>query len=206
MGHKECMYHDNDALLYVVAKLGEHDVILSARETEVYNEYLGYAKNEDKELSIDADSAENEPYSIVYGGLMFVNGTFDDIKDAVESLKGKALLDLDRDKDELAASCYDDIIFFPEHKRADNCIPFAALMHTTHPFDNKDVSVTMFPCYENLYVWECMVNRKFLLACRKKVTAGESATLTNWKDKINKDELIAAYNISGIYTGPVEDN
>jgi len=33
---------------------------------------------------------ENEPYSIVYGGLMFVNGTFDDIKDAVESLKGKA--------------------------------------------------------------------------------------------------------------------
>lgn len=137
---------------------------------------------------------------------MFVNGTFDDIKDAVESLKGKALLDLDRDKDELAASCYDDIIFFLEHKRADNCIPFAALMHTTHPFDNKDVSVTMFPCYENLYVWECMVNRKFLLACRKKVTAGESATLTNWKDKINKDELIAAYNISGIYTGPVEDN
>lgn len=44
MGHKECMYHDNDALLYAVAKLGEHDVILSARETEVYNEYLGYAK------------------------------------------------------------------------------------------------------------------------------------------------------------------
>ena len=119
---------------------------------------------------------------------------------------GKALLDLDRDKDELTASCYDDIIFFPEHKRADNCIPFAALMHTTHPFDNKDVFVTMFPCYENLYVWECMVNRKFLLACRKKVTAGESTTLTNWKDKINKDELIAAYNISGIYTGPIEDN
>ena len=57
MGHKECMYHDNDALLYAVAKLGEHDVILSARETEVDNEYLGYAKNEDKELSIDADSA-----------------------------------------------------------------------------------------------------------------------------------------------------
>lgn len=33
MGHKECMYHDNDALLYAVSKLGEHDVILSARET-----------------------------------------------------------------------------------------------------------------------------------------------------------------------------
>ena len=52
MGHKECMYHDNDALLYAVAKLGEHDVILSARETEMYDEYLGYAKNGDKELSI----------------------------------------------------------------------------------------------------------------------------------------------------------
>jgi len=123
------MYHDNDALLYAVAKLGEHDVILSARETEMYDEYLGYAKNGDKELSIDVDSAENEPYSIVYGGLMFADGTFDDIKDTVESLKGNALLDLDRDKDELAASCYDDIAFFPEHKRADNCIPFAALMH-----------------------------------------------------------------------------
>lgn len=24
MGHKECMYHDNDALLYAVAKLGEY--------------------------------------------------------------------------------------------------------------------------------------------------------------------------------------
>ena len=206
MGHKECMYHDNDALLYAVAKLGEHDVILSARETEMYDEYLGYAKNGDKELSIDVDSAENEPYSIVYGGLMFADGTFDDIKDTVESLKGNALLDLDRDKDELAASCYDDIAFFPEHKRADNCIPFAALMHTTHPFDNEDVSVTMFPCYGNLYVWECMVNRKFLLACRKKVAVGENVTPKNWKDQINKNELIGAYKISGIYTGQVEDN
>ena len=85
MGHKECMYHNNDALLYAVAKLGEHDVILSARETEMYDEYLGYAKNGDKELSIDVDSAENEPYSIVYGGLMFADGTFDDIKDTVRA-------------------------------------------------------------------------------------------------------------------------
>ena len=63
----------------------------------------------------------------------------------------------------------------------------------------------MFPCYGNLYVWECMVNRKFLLACRKKIAVGENVTSKNWKDQINK-ELIVAYNISGIYTGQVEDN
>ena len=70
-----------------------------------------------------------------------------------------------------------------------------------HIVQPEDIPVLLSIGKENLYVWECMVNRKFLLACRKKVTAGESATLTNWKDKINKDELIAAYNISGIYTG-----
>ena len=75
-----------------------------------------------------------------------------------------------------------------------------------HIVQPEDIPVLLSIGKENLYVWECMVNRKFLLACRKKVTAGESTTLTNWKDKINKDELIAAYNISGIYTGPIEDN
>lgn len=50
------------------------------------------------------------------------------------------------------------------------------------------------------------MNRKFLLACRKKVAVGENVTPKNWKDQINKNELIVAYNISGIYTGQVEDN
>lgn len=203
---EECIYSDDDALLYCILVFKEHEILISAREAGVFEQYLEYAKNNDDGLSIDMDAADNEPFSIVYGGLMMKEYKFDDIQKTVEDLKGYAFLDLDREKEDLAASCYEDIAFFPEHRKFDNFIPFAALMRTTHPFDNDDVSVTMFPMNAGSPIWECMVNRPFLLACRKKITVNDGTTIDNWKEQINMDELIAACKIADLYTGPVDDD
>lgn len=206
MGHSEnCTYSDDDALLYCILRSGGHEMLLSAREADVFDQYLEYAKHNDKELSVDMESADHEPLSIIYGGLMMKRCEFDKIRKIVEDLKDYAFLDLDRDKENLAASCYKDIVFFPEHKKHDNFIPFAALMQTTHPFDNDELSVTMFPMNKGNLIWECMAGKQFLLACRKKVAVNDETTVDNWKNQINMDELMAAYQVADLYTGPLND-
>lgn len=207
MGHSEnCTYSDDDALLYCILRSGGHEMLLSAREADIFDQYLEYARHNDEELSVDMESADHEPLSIVYGGLMMKQCEFDKIRKIVEGLKDYAFLDLDRDKENLAASCYKDIVFFPEYKKHDNFIPFAALMQTTHPFDNDGVSITMFPMNKCNLIWECMAGKQFLLACRKKVTANDGTTTDNWKNQINMDELIAAYQVADLYTGPTDDD
>lgn len=206
MGHsEECSYKDNDALLYGILKMGEHAILVSAREMQVFHEYLEYAKNGDIEISVDMDAAENAPFSIVYGGIMLKNGMLENIRESIDDLKGCALLDLDRNKDDLAASRYEDIVLFPDYSKAGSFIPFAALMQTTHPFDSDDTSVTMFPLYQGNLVWECMVNKPFLLACRNKMTVKDGTTVDNWKSQINMDKLLTAYSVADLYTGPVDD-
>ena len=63
-------------------------------------------------------------------------------------------------------------------------------------------STTMFPCC-NRNVWENMVNRTFLLACKKFVKI-EGLTLDNWKNYIDMDVLEEAYQNADLYTGTVE--
>lgn len=201
---EDCIYDEDDAMLYCKLILNDHELLVSAREVQVFDYYLDAAKNDDKDLKIDMDAAEKGPFSLVYGGLMFHNHSYEEIEGLVERLKDYAFLDLDREKGDLSASCYQDILLYPELRKADQFIPFAALMQTTHPFDDPDISVTLFPLIGEGRIWEHMANKPFLLACRRKVELDEDVTVENWKDRIDIDELEAAYQVADLYTGPIE--
>lgn len=201
---QDCIYDEDDAMLYCKLILNDHELLVSAREVQVFDYYLDAAKNDDKDLKIDMDAAEKEPFSLVYGGLMFHNHSYEEIAGLVERLKNYAFLDLDRQKDDLSASCYQDILLYPELSKEDQFIPFVALMQTTHPFDDSDMSVTLFPLIGEGRVWEHMANKPLLLACRRKVELDEDVTVENWKDRIDIDELEATYRVADLYTGPIE--
>lgn len=201
---EDCIYDEDDAMLYCKLILNDHELLVSAREVQVFDYYLDAAKNDDKDLKIDMDAAEKGPFSLVYGGLMFHNHSYAEIKGLVEQLKDYAFLDLDREKGDLSASCYQDILLYPELGKADQFIPFAALMQTTHPFDDPDISVTLFPLIGEGRVWEHMANKPFLLACRRKVELDKDVTVENWKDCIDIGELEDAYHVADLYTGPTE--
>lgn len=204
--HSEnCIYNDNDAMLYCILKADKHELLLSAREVQVFDQYLAFAHDSDKNVKIDMDAADHAPYCLVYGGILFYNETYEKISALTENLKGYALLDLDREVEALAASVYEDIVLYPEKAKMDNFIPFAALMQTTHPFDNPDESVTMFPLIGDGYIWEHMANKPFLLACREKIDLPNNVTLENWKEKIAEEQMMKAYLVADLYTGPVDD-
>lgn len=205
-GHsKNCIYNDNDAMLYIILVMGEHRLLLSAREYQVFEQYLDFSYKNDEGVIIDMESADKEPFCIVYGGVMFGDHEYKDIEILIDSLKGFALLDLDRDVGELAASAYEDIVLYPELAKMENFVPFAALMQTTHPFDNPDISVTMFPLMGDHCIWEHMANKPFLLACRRKIDLDSNVTVNNWKDYIDIDQLEETYRVADLYTGPLDE-
>lgn len=204
--HSEnCIYNDNDAMLYIILVIDEHRLLLSAREYQVFEQYLDLSHKNDEGVVIDMEAADKEPFCIVYGGVMFYDKEYKDIEKLIESLKGYALLDLDRDVEELTASAYEDIVLYPELAKMDNFVPFAALMQTTHPFDNPDISVTLFPLLGDHCIWEHMANKPFLLACRKKMDPDVNMTVENWKYYIDIDQLEEAYRVADLYTGPTDD-
>ena len=192
-------------MLYCKLVLNDHELLVSAREVQVFDYYLNAAKNGDKDLNIDMDAAEKVPFSLVYGGLMFHKHSYEEIADLVDQLKDYAFLDLDREKEDLSASCYQDILLYPELSKSDQFIPFAALMQTTHPFDEPDISVTLFPIKGEGCIWEHMASKPFLLACRKKVELDANVTVENWKDHIDIDQLEDAYHVADLYTGTTEE-
>lgn len=200
---QNCNYNDCDALLYCIMDVNGKRLPVSAREAQVFNLYLNLAKKKDKGLKIDMDAADGESLSLVYGGLLF-QGEYGEIADLAVSLKGYAFLDLDREKNGLTASCYQDIVLFPELKKSGSFIPFAALMQTTHPFGNPDTSVTMFPLMGEGCVWEQMANRPFLLACRKKMDLPANAAVGNWKGYIDEEQMLEAYRVADLRTGHTE--
>lgn len=202
---ENCTYSDDDAMLYCVLKLDEHELLLSAREVQVFDQYLALAHDKDKDVTLDTETADQEPYYLVYGGIMFHERKFEEVAELVEQLKGFALLDLDREIGKLAVSGYEDIVLYPELAKWDGFIPFAALMQTTHPFDNLYESVTMFPLMGDGCVWEHMANKPFLLACRRKVELDANVTVENWKYYIDIDQLEEAYGVADLYTGPLDD-
>lgn len=197
-----CCYNENTAMLYAVMPIdAEHKILLSANEFCLFDRYLAFAKNNDKEIVVDMETADFVLPQIVYGSLMFYEKNYEHVKEYVEELRGYAMIDLDREVGKLTASTYEDIILFPENSKMKNFIPFAALMKTTHKFEDINKSVTMFP-YTGGLVWEDMVNRNFLLACRKMEPVKEYINTTNWKNYIQFNEMMEAYAVADIYTGP----
>lgn len=59
---EDCIYDEDDAMLYCKLILNDHELLVSAREVQVFDYYLDAAKNDDKDLKIDMDAAEKEPF------------------------------------------------------------------------------------------------------------------------------------------------
>lgn len=204
MHNENCCYKDEEAVLYALMEIKKNQMILiSANEIDNFDYYLQSAKNGDKDITIDFETCDNEPYQLVYGALMFHDIDKDKLKDYIEASKGRAMIALDgKNKNELAVSAYADICLFEDNCKHAESIPFVALMQTLCE-EEEDISITMFPCCDR-NVWENMVNRSFLLACRKFVKI-EGLTQENWKEYIDMNILKEAYHLADLYTGELDD-
>lgn len=204
MHSKDCCYRDVAAVSYALMELpGYKEILISANEVSKFDEYLKLAHDDDKDIFIDFETCDHEPYQLVYGALKFHGIDKEHIIDYVYDSKERALIDLDGvDMKNLVASSYADICLFTDRMTRPESIPFVALMQTM--CEEKDgTSVTMFPCCD-MTVWENMVNRSFLLACRKFVSI-DNLTLENWKEHVDMNVLDDAYRLSGIYTGELDE-
>lgn len=193
-----CRYKEEDMLLYAYLELGDNKILISANEVGLFDMYLEKARNKDKEITIDYAESDDEPYQIIYGGLMFNNDKhkLEEILDFAERMKGFAFIALEEDK--VVVSGYLDIEIYPSDAVSEGFLPFAALMQTTYRLENMDYSITMFPALKGYYIWENMVNRPFLLACRKGYMK-EGVTPENWKEHIVYDEMLEVYKVSDLY-------
>jgi len=199
--HSEnCRYKDDDKLAYgYLAITDETMILIAASEIALFDEYLKYAKAEDKDIVINHEQPDHEPFQIMYGGIMFDDEkvSVEEVMDLATKLKGYSLYDLEAEG-KVNVSGYTDIAFYPEDAISKNFIPFAAFIQTQHRLNNTESPTTLFPALANYrFVWEKMVNRPFLFACRESFLA-DDCTVENWKEKIDKDRLMAAYNIADL--------
>ena len=204
--HSEnCRYCNTDALLYACMEIAEGKFItIGATEVALFDEYLEASLNNDEELNINLDEVDEEPFQIVYGGVM-VNYLYKDNKEAalkfIDKFKDYALGELDEGK-KINTSVYKDIQLFPEfaYNSDGNYIPFAALMRTKHRLKDMEYSITMFPLNKSMSIVESMMNRPFLLACRESRLI-ERITEENWKEYLDIELLEKAYAEADLYTG-----
>lgn len=198
--HSEsCRYTDDDLMLYAYLNLfDDRYFLVSANEIGLFEKYLEYAKNDDKAVMIDMESNDNVSYQLVYGGMMFRDElNINNMTEYLEKNKGCALIDLDSETDgHLIASSYDDIKLYP-HKATKNFVPFVALMKTHHVLHDEEISITMFPHCGGL-VWEEMINKPLLLACRETVKY-EDLDTENWQNYISEEILMKAFSVADLY-------
>lgn len=199
--HSEnCRYKDDDKLAYAYfAITDETRILIAASEIALFDEYLEYAKADDKNIIIDHEQPDHEPFQIMYGGIMFDEEkvSVEKVMELANELKGYSLYDLEAEG-KVNVSGYTDIVFYPEDANSKNFIPFAAFIQTPHRLIDTEAPKTLFPAFANYrFVWEKMVNRPFLFACRESFLA-DDCTVENWKEKIDKDRLMAAYNIADL--------
>lgn len=201
--HKnDCCYKDKTVLYALFEIVDNKRILISANELSRFDYYLEAAKNNDTNINIDRETCDNESYQIVYGALMFHDKNKDKLLKYINDLKGYAMIDLDgEDPTQIIASAYADICLFEDKSKHPESIPFVALMQTMCS-EQETISTTIFP-YCDTNVWENMVNRPFLLACRKFVKI-DGLTTDNWKNHIDMAILDKAYQDADLYTGEEE--
>ncbi|SES64900.1 hypothetical protein [[Clostridium] polysaccharolyticum] len=200
-GHSEKCIYKGKNMLYALLEIEDNHILLAASEMPLFYTYLKYA-SEDKSLKINYDEADNEQYQLVYGSVL-VNPLYEfdykELVEVVDKMKGNALLEL-IDENEIRVSAYDDIFMLQNGKTEGN-YPFVALMKTKSTFV-PNYSCTMFPSIKGYQVWESLVNRKFLLACRY-ATKPVGLTIEKWKNYISQETMLSINEIADIYTGEV---
>lgn len=185
-------------LAYTIVDINDSTSILASAEEMInYNQYLKSAKNNDKNIKIDFDTCDNVPYQIVYGSILYHNDNKDDVIEYVNDLKELALINIDDEFGNITASTYDDILLFEEYSNRNESIPFVALIKTECK-ERPCAPITLFPCCDRT-VFENMINRKFLLACRKFVKI-DNLSRDNWTKFIDKNNLESVCKTAEILT------
>lgn len=200
-----CRHGDEDKLLYALMQITDtHKRLISAHELCFFDDYLESAKKEDADINIDLESCDSEPYQLVYGALMYHDVEYDTVVENIVKNKDRALINVDREPyGQLVASAYSDIQLYKDEAVTENFIPFVALMQTKCE-EEEHISTTLFPYCAGL-VWENLVNREFLFACRKFVKI-DNLTTDNWKEHIDMNILREAYSVADLYTGEDEED
>lgn len=202
--HSEKCRHNDDLPLYAYMNLSDDRFFLvSANEISLFDKYLSYAKAGDKGITVNLESNNRKEYQLVYGGIMVHKE--EDVNKVIQYLqinKGTALIDLDSEADGyLIASFYDDIEVYLHKTSSEgergNYVPFVALMRTHYVLHDEEISITMFPYCGGL-VWEEMINKPFLLACRETVSY-DNLNKDNWKGFIDENLLMNIFSVADLY-------
>ena len=171
----------NKKMEYAHMELNGKMFLISAEEFSLYDKYLRYARNKDREIKI-IEPEESNPLKIVYG-MMLVNPIFDTTEafKIADNVKNYSLFDISENN--VNVSAYEDIFFCMDYSKRCACcegyefncastektaFPFAALMDTTHIFNGNKCAISIFPALANFdTIFEKMINRPFVLACIK---------------------------------------
>lgn len=171
--------------------------LIDAEEYTFFDELLERGKSKETDIAIDEDSIDNTAYKLVYGGVL-INTHLMDVETAIKTIDkmlNYAFLYIEKEKATVCTYCA--IEMFPTISKAENWIPFVALMKLPVSLQNQSCSITLTPAISEKEhekcLWEYMVNRPFLLACRYEAVI-EELTEENYKDYVDLDYMIEAYN------------
>ena len=194
-----CKYCDN-APLYAYMMLGDNKILIAASEVQFFEdvmEDMSLIKTIDE--NVDFDMSDNEPFQIVYGAVMMPDQVTMEEMQFVEKFKEYALVEIGEEH-QIISSSYEDIELYPE-LRDDKRIPFAALMKLPYQIEEEAVtSHTFYPYIGDFGVVDSMLNRSFLLSCRRSESF-QGKEISTWREHIDCERLRDAFYNADIYTG-----
>lgn len=198
---ENCSYCDA-AMKYAYMQLTEEAfALMDAEEMCFFDEILEKAKNK-ADIAIDETSKEQVSYKLVYGGLL-VNEKTIEKEEAVKIAKEMEGFSFAHIKGDVATICqYKEIMFFEKYGTNKMGIPFVAIMKLPEGLNERNCSITLTPLFEGHdNMWEHMVNRPFLLACRleEDFSGRENEKLETLVNKEKLDEAFAkAFIVEGV--------
>lgn len=105
----------NKKMEYAHMELNGKMFLISAEEFSLYDKYLQYAHNKDREIKI-IEPEEGNPLKIVYG-MMLVNPIFDTTEafKIADNVKNYSLFDISENN--VNVSAYEDILFCMDYSK-----------------------------------------------------------------------------------------
>lgn len=199
-GHSpSCRYKDTDCLKYALMQITEKFfALIDADEFAFCDELLELARKGEA-ITFDYDAQEDVPFKIVYGGILINTNIFDEEQavKTVNEMVNYSYAYITREKATVCGYCA--IRLYPEMKHSDNFIPFAACMNLPFGLNDRSSAITLTPLIcspkkkgKDTSAWEFMINRPFVLACRKEAQIN-GLTQENFEQMIDAELLREAY-------------
>lgn len=214
---KNCHYDNDSCMKYAHMQLGENSyAIIDAAEVSFMDELLERGANPDKDdIPLDEDSLYDVPFKIVYGGILYNHRMVDEERtiQLVNDMVNYSFVHIEADQ---ATECrYMAIKLYPVLKTSSNFIPFAAVMKLPFSLNDNPCSITLTPLIsprakeneqeKEWCMWEYMVNRPFILACRKEVAiSGLADDFSNLESFIDVAGMMDAYRVADLVDVPDE--